>query len=421
MAVLNYLRQKVLLIFRKFIIGLLMIILVPVSVAGQSAINKLEYWLDNNFDGRTVLTVAPDQVENFKSSIDISSFPSGAHILSIRFRDESMRWSVAERHPFIKSEPIAGQSAINRLEYWLDNDFDGRTALAVTPDQVENFESSIDISSFPNGAHIVSIRFRDESKRWSVAERHPFIKSEPGEAMPTFTEAEMWIDERPVTGAGYSITASGVLIVDEAGDFSSVADGVHKLSFRAKDGSDRWSSLYSSLFIKRSAGTGGPGVVAYQYWVDDMSTELNTINIGSADPVLNLSGDINISGIIEGTYEFYIRFLDESGRWSVPFSKSFDRVSISTGVEKINGDLNAKIWPSPLTGDRLNMLLYGDIVGNAEIRIMDLTGKIRLTCPVKGAGGEVISLDLSQLGNGTYILLFKSGTKFGTAKLMILK
>ncbi len=312
-----------------------------------------------------------------------------------------------------------GQSTVTRLEYWIDNDYAAKVMLPVSPVAAENFETGIDMSSLPDGLHAINFRFMDELKKWSVVSRKQFIKFTPVEATATFKSAEMWIDERPATGFTRAVSATGVLKLSDLADLSSYPDGVHRLSFRAKDGSGRWSVLISRMFLKKTITTGKSEITKYQYWIDDNTSVLDEPAI-SANSIRNLDTKLDMSGVADGTHYLYVRFLDESGRWSVPLITGFEK-TVVTGTGDVKSNLQFKIWPSPLNGNDLNVILDRETANGAEIHVMDLTGKVLLTHPVTENKGELIRLDMSHIGNGTYIIVYKSGERVVTQKVIIMR
>ena len=64
-------------------------------------------------------------------------------------------------------------------------------------------------------------------------------------------------------------------------------------------------------------------------------------------------------------------------------------------------------YPNPGRGE-INVLLPEGLEGSLDVRVFGLSGKLLLSSVLEAVEGQVLKLDLSRLGNGEYIVLFKS-------------
>ncbi len=64
-------------------------------------------------------------------------------------------------------------------------------------------------------------------------------------------------------------------------------------------------------------------------------------------------------------------------------------------------------YPNPGRGE-INVLLPEGLEGSLDVRVFGLSGKLLLSSVFEAVEEQVLKLDLSRLGNGEYIVLFKS-------------
>jgi len=106
-------------------------------------------------------------------------------------------------------------------------------------------------------------------------------------------------------------------------DASGLSDGVNVLNIRYKDENGLFSSTLSQLFYKNAGhNVLNNKLVSYEYW-------FNNDNINSVTEFLapesknSISASIDVSGLPDGVNVFNIRYKDENGMYSSPFSQLF--------------------------------------------------------------------------------------------------
>ena len=91
---------------------------------GNSEALSYSYWFDDDFEGRRT-----GELSNGTLFFETDSLPAGIHYVNIQVNNSMP--SALSRHLFYK-EPIGGL-AVCKYEYWLNDDFDSRTAIEVNP------------------------------------------------------------------------------------------------------------------------------------------------------------------------------------------------------------------------------------------------------------------------------------------------
>lgn len=171
---------------RKYLFLLIMLLLSVQLALAQ----KYEYWLDNDYLSRTIVSNATDSIS---FNIDISQESIGLHHLTIRLQNENGEWGGLTRYMFYVPEQGDDQNNLVRYEYWIDNQYDNKTT--VLNDSVAS-TFSIDISQLNTGVHSFSFRTQSASGQWGGLTRYLFyVNHEIAQSDYTLSGIELWIDE----------------------------------------------------------------------------------------------------------------------------------------------------------------------------------------------------------------------------------
>ncbi|MBK8710885.1 MAG: choice-of-anchor D domain-containing protein [Niastella sp.] len=160
----------------------------PVAPLPASNIVQLEYFLDNNDLGfgnctQIPITAATD-IANLNANINITGLTPGVHRVFIRAKDAGGKWSLVNYEIFDNSStypyPTAPPPVTNivQLEYFIDSDpgFGNGNAIAITPAvDISNLLATINFTALSSGNHILYIRSKDNSNKWSVTNIKQFI------------------------------------------------------------------------------------------------------------------------------------------------------------------------------------------------------------------------------------------------------
>jgi len=197
-------------------------------------------------------------------SVNISALPQGFHLLVYRARDDMGRWSVGLRQVFyVFRAQGTTDSKITRAEYFIDTDPGFGSAVNIpiaTPAGKLELAFNVDISSLTQAFHMIMLRTRDNTGRWSTANQQVFyvFKAEPA-TTSNVTAIEYFLDTDPGFGKGtiYNIPAPGKKVeATFTVSLSGVTAGNHVVYFRARDAAGRWGQMYSHAFTSSTTDIG---------------------------------------------------------------------------------------------------------------------------------------------------------------------
>jgi|GEM_PF-4641299 len=139
------------------------------KVQAQTNITTYEYWFDDAFDARQIRNITPVQQFILNQDVDIRTLSNGYHTVHIRFQDNTGNWSSVYSQPFAHTGPV------KTLEYWYDNDFDGRKSVMLTQAMTVDAVRLLDAPLVQGGFRALFVRFADEDDNWSPVMRHNFV------------------------------------------------------------------------------------------------------------------------------------------------------------------------------------------------------------------------------------------------------
>ncbi len=150
-------------------------------------------------------------------------------------------------------------------------------------------------------------------------------------AQSNITRIEYYIDNDPGYGSATSVSFTpGTNVSNVVIPFNpaSVAEGIHTLSVRAKDGSDNWSLQNSTIFYKPytvSTPAAQPNITKLEYFIDtDPGYGLATnVNVTASTNIANIIIPINPTALTTGMHIMVTRSRDANGNWSLQNSTLF--------------------------------------------------------------------------------------------------
>jgi hypothetical protein len=315
--------------------GLLAILLIHASIfVHAQTINRVEYFFnaDPGFGNGTSVALTPAaDIVNLPFTADISSLPAGIHHFYLRSQRSDGVWSITNNWLFLKSGTISS-ATINRLEYFFDNDpgFGNGVPVTITPaSNISDFAFAVDIAALSTGMHRLFLRSAGNDGNWSILNSWQFFKS--GQFSPvTINRLEYFFDTDPGFGNGTSVTITPAVTIN---DFSfnagigSLGLGLHTLFLRTQSNDGSWSQTAQWLFYKASlAGAGNLTALEYFFDTDPGFGNGTPLTIASSADLSDLSFDLDVSGIGNGTHRLFIRSRDAAGNWSISNVVEFDRL-----------------------------------------------------------------------------------------------
>ncbi len=149
-------------------------------------INKMEYYYDSDpgFGNGINIPVTPaTNLNNMVVNVNVATLANGVHTLYIRSRDSVGKWSQTNSLTFAKVQPLFPNpdsiSNITQVEYFVDTDpgFGNATSVPLIPpysSNLMNLSFNVSMTSLNNGAHVLYVRSKDASGKWSITNIHPF-------------------------------------------------------------------------------------------------------------------------------------------------------------------------------------------------------------------------------------------------------
>ena len=175
-------------------------------------------------------------------------------------------------------------------------------------------------------------------------------------AAQNITAMEYFFDADPGAGSGSTVSITAATTISKSFDVSitSLADGFHTLSVRAKDVNNKWSTTFTSPFYKISATSfvSAPNINKLEYFIDgDLGAGLGTdVPITAGTTITNQVVNVSLASVADGFHTITFRARDANGKWSTAFTSPFYKLPASSlsaapNVNKleyfIDGDLGA--------------------------------------------------------------------------------
>jgi hypothetical protein len=284
-------------------------------------ITEYEFWVDDDFTGRTSAPVANQSTFTLNTTLSFSSLEEGIHTLNFRFKDSTGLWSSIRTDFFYRNPNNTSQPAkdLVEYEYWFDDDFNGRQSQAIGPQQVLILSGPFSTSGLDNGIHFLNIRFRDSTGLWSSIQSELFYKipASPPVVSRDLVQYEYWFDE-DFAGRIVDTVSGQILNLNTSVSTTGLLAGPHKLHIRFQDDQGAWSSIQSEFFYKVPPAQSFDGKIkAYRYWFDNDFQNHQTIYLNAAVDRLSLLTDINLANIPKGNHLIHFQFMDTLSSWSV--------------------------------------------------------------------------------------------------------
>lgn len=167
---------------KKTIVTFVSLLLASASWAqGQQ---RLEYFLDTDPGYGQGQAIEGLQAGSNELSLDLSNASSGAHLLSVRCRDEQGRWSATLSRPFY----VCAQRGISVVEYFFDADDPGEgkaNLVEVSAPGTCELSFDIDIDALEEGDHTLCVRAKGLDGLWSLLSKEPFAVTKNSDGIST--------------------------------------------------------------------------------------------------------------------------------------------------------------------------------------------------------------------------------------------
>lgn len=238
-------------------------------------------------------------------------------------------------------------------------------------------------------------------------------------AQSLVTQAEYFWDTDPGVGLATAVQAAD-------GNFNSAfeqltktgivlpAVGLHKFGIRVKDNTGQWGPVFMNIInIEQPSTSPIMSVLQAEYFWDTDPGEGNGTAVLAADGSFNSAFEqLTKTGIAlpaVGLHVFNIRVKDNTGQWG-PVFRNVVSVQTSLGTEEINLT-NLIVYPNPVK-DVLNVSFDKEIT---SVTIYNLLGQQVMA---KSINANEDSIDVSNLGSGTYFVKVAAENKVKTLKII---
>lgn len=243
----------------------------PLYISNEQLFIAAEYFIDED-PGQGKATQIPNASgKTLTFNVSTTSLSYGLHNLSVRVQAPGGKWSDVMTAPFIvaKSALISG----GLLEYFIDKDpgFGNGEQVEIYDEETVIF---IPIANITPGAHLISVRTRDNDGRWSATVTNPLYVSEPIEIL----SAEYFVDTDPGEGMATSVTVPDNGNISFSVPTTFLQLGTHQLVLRGRMEDGRYVRIFEAPFTVSEIG----GIQSIQ-WSSDVriSRQGSTINIES--------------------------------------------------------------------------------------------------------------------------------------------
>lgn len=126
---------------------------------------------------------------------------------------------------------------------------------------------------------------------------------------------------------------------------------------------------------------------------------------------------------VDGDGDMDIALVGTTSYWpDSAFSKIYFNESIATSIDPIVKESNTdfELYPNPVSGSTVQLVIDNDLAQIYEVGIFDLQGKSLSHVHRRlQKGKQTLSLDISSLAKGSYIVEWESNTKRGYQKMLI--
>jgi hypothetical protein len=311
---------------------------------------------------------------------------------------------------------------INKAEYFIDNDPGFGLAVPIpitTPAKDVSLIFQVNVSGLSHGFHMMVLRARNESGRWSNTRQQVFYVYKVQSATAVkINKVEYFIDTDPGFGKAIPIPVAlpgKDLLLSFNVNASTLSQGFHMMVLRAQDELGRWSNTRQQVFyVYKTIPSSASNVTGIEYFIDTDPGFGKGTPVSVTIPGSKVTSDfiVNLSSLSSGDHILYIRAKDALKRWSHTYIHAFSM--LITGIDKLEVMPWFRLYPNPNEGNFI--IDFTDLQSHdIKITINNLNGR---TVYSNELHGENIPLSVD-LPDGIYMLTVESGNQHFMQKLII--
>jgi hypothetical protein len=296
-------------------------------VSAQNKITSYEYWFNGNYTAMQKQSVTPSPNLQLNTLLSTNSLKNGLHLLSMRFKDDSGRYSPTIAQFFYKPAEVTlpSNAQIITLQYWFNQAQASAVTENLSPSSSLLLDRLLATSSLADGLHLFNLRFKDNRGLWSPAISHFFYKAAapPAPATGLIRSYQYWFNANFSGAITQTIVPSSPYQLSGNLDLSSLKSGVHLLHVRFADQRGLWSPAISQfVYIGPSAPTTQNKMDKMQYWFNNQHNQASVINLPK-QPIVQLTQMLETADLTDGLHMLHVRFADSTGKWSPAISQFF--------------------------------------------------------------------------------------------------
>ncbi len=376
------------------------------TVDSRSGVVAYEYWFDNDYDKKVAEKIT---TEGAVFNVDLSGQPHGLHFFNLRLRTNSNEYGSIYRKVFFTAPT---QTSAVAYEYWIDNNYDGKTEGAVTDgDNVY----AVSLEGLKKGIHRFSYRMKTAEGEWGSVYTRLFHYT----SSVTFTDYEYWLDNdyaHKVSGKDTSGMTSFAVDLD-----SLPQNEIHHFNMRVRDDNGEWGSVYRKLLVLYNDSAKVP-VKGYRHYLngrdlgyvpvdnnpDGKYTFVIDVPEGEgfdmSDVPVTFDGD-SLSVSHTSAFDYKIQMDSETGA-SPAWAYSFD--------SEVNYGTSARLVdvPSSFNITRPSRTEFRAIKFNTDGRTLYVRATRKATLDIYKDGEKLTTVPADSI-IGTQALTLAEGTYFG--------
>jgi len=139
---------------------------------------------------------------------------------------------------------------------------------------------------------------------------------------------QYWFDNDLTTLQTTAVSLTQLAFLDIDLVVSSLEKGMHSYEIRFRDDNGNWSITESKYFYHIGV-TSPNNIVAYEAWFDNDSDNRQYEEIGPSS-LIDITGNIDATELSQGMHQYFIRFKDETGNWSITETKYFYHIGVNS-------------------------------------------------------------------------------------------
>lgn len=379
---------------------LLILAMFPLFAFSQN-LTQAEYFFDTDpgYGNGIKMNFQAAQTVNLDANIYTGQLSQGLHTLYYRFKDDVFGWGQTFNQKIFINEP---KRNLVQAEYFFDEDpglgrgikmnFGAKNAVTLS--------ANLYTALLSPGLHTFYYRFKGDTHGWGQTFKQTVFINEPKRNL---LQCEYFFDEDPGYGHGIKMNFTAGDTVNLVANLAlkMVEPGFRTLYYRFKT-EKGWGGTYAKNLFKPSV----PGIARIVYAFDD-SDEKNTIELANPLHAINDHFALDISALSAGAHTLHLWVQNINGYVSNKVSMEFNA---SVDMQEAKGLEPFRAFPNPassfieFSGDRLA----------DEVLICNMQGAV-----IMKLAGSIARVDVSNLNEGTYLLLVKSQQKIGVELIVI--